>query len=146
MRYPRFMLVVSPRIQIPFSEFEFSFARSSGPGGQNVNKVNSKAVLRWNFHASPSLPWDVRARFLERFGNRLTNTGEVLLTSDRTRDQKMNQEDCLEKLREMLLAVAEPPKARKKTKPTYGSRQRNKASKQKQGAKKKERGRRDWEA
>ena len=66
-------------IRIPLDEFEWIFARSGGPGGQNVNKVASKAVLRWDFERSPSVPDDVKARFRERFPTRLTTEGEVVL-------------------------------------------------------------------
>ena len=65
-------LEVAASIRVPLSELDCSYARSSGPGGQNVNKVNSKCVLRWDMLASPSLPIAVRARFLEQFRGRLT--------------------------------------------------------------------------
>src|SRR5438128_2016590 len=104
------MLTISSKIQIPLSEIEFSFARSSGPGGQNVNKVSSKAVLRWNPASSAGLPPDVFFRFLEHFKNRLTKNGDLILTSDKFRDQIRNQDDCLNKLKNMLLSVAEPQK------------------------------------
>ncbi len=71
------MLIVNSRLQIPLSEFEFTYARSSGPGGQNVNKVNSKALLRWPVRQSPSLTAEVRERFLRRFASRLTNEGGI---------------------------------------------------------------------
>lgn len=109
-------LHVSRRVRIPTSEFDFTFARSSGPGGQNVNKVNSKAVLRWPVSTSPSLPDDVRGRFRARFANRITAEGELVLQSQRYRDQARNVEDCLAKVREMLLAVAAAPVKRKATK------------------------------
>src|SRR5690242_13852589 len=80
-------LTINSRIRIPHQEFEFSFARSGGPGGQNVNKVNSKALLRWPVHNSPSLPADVRHRFLTRYRSRLTTEGEIILSSQRYRDQ-----------------------------------------------------------
>jgi ribosome-associated protein len=124
------MLSVTPRIQIPLDEFEFTYARSGGPGGQNVNKVNSKAVLRWNLVASPTLPDDVRDRFLATFGTRVLATGEVLITSEESRDQIRNKELCLEKLAEMLRAVARPPKARRATKPSKGSIRRRLETKQ----------------
>ncbi len=124
------MLNVTPRIQIPLDEFEFSYARSGGPGGQNVNKVNSKAVMRWNVTASPSLPDDVRERFLGTFGSRVLATGELLITSEESRDQVRNKELCLEKLAEMLRAVARPPKTRRPTKPSKGSIRRRLENKQ----------------
>ena len=133
------MLVVAPHIQIPPAEFEFTYARSSGPGGQNVNKVNSKAVLRWQATKSPSLPEAVRARFLAKYGSRLTGDGELLITSERYRDQPRNIDDCLEKLREMLLAVAVAPKKRKKTKPSRASKERRLDSKKRDSTKKQNR-------
>ncbi|HEX7380158.1 MAG TPA: alternative ribosome rescue aminoacyl-tRNA hydrolase ArfB [Pirellulales bacterium] len=114
-------LKVNNRLCIPLEEFEFSYARSSGPGGQNVNKVNSKVLLRWPVQTSPSLPEAVRERFLDRFRNRITASGDVLISSQRFRDQPRNVADCLDKLREMLIAVAAPPTRRKRTKPTRGS-------------------------
>ena len=139
------MLAVTAQVQIPDSELSFTFVRSGGPGGQNVNKVSSKAVLRWNFAASVALPWPVRQRFLERFGSRLTGEGELIVTSDRHRDRLRNQEDCLEKLRELLLLVATPPKPRKKTKPGKGARERRHRHKREQGEKKRERSRKSWD-
>ena len=110
-------LRVNSRIIIPQSELRFSFVRSSGPGGQNVNKVNSKAQLRWSVTRCESLPEDVRARVLSRYARRINYRGEIVLTSQRYRDQARNIGDCLTKLREMLAAVATPPKRRKKTRP-----------------------------
>jgi ribosome-associated protein len=130
------MLVVSPRVRVPESEFEFSYARSSGPGGQNVNKVNSKATLRWPMRRSPSLPEDVRQRFLARYGSRLTIDGELLITSQRYRDQPRNTADCLAKLQAMLAAVATPPTPRRKTKPTRASGERRMKAKRVTGEKK----------
>src|SRR5580704_4135357 len=96
------VLTVNSRIQIPHEEFTFTFVRSSGPGGQNVNKVNSKAVLRWPILHSVTLPSEVRQRFVGRFGRRLTGEGELVLSSQRYRDQGRNVADCLEKLKAML--------------------------------------------
>lgn len=114
-------LRVNSRLQIPLAEFEFTFARSSGPGGQNVNKVNSKALLRWPVRASAALPEAVRGRFLQAFGTRVTSEGDLLISSQRYRDQGRNVEDCLEKLRVMLAQAAAPPVRRKRTKPSRGS-------------------------
>ncbi len=124
------MLVVNPRIRIPDSELALSYVRSSGPGGQNVNKVSSKAVLRWNVLASVSLPPDVRQRFLAKFQSRLTGEGELVITSQRYRDQPRNTADAREKLQAMLASVAAPPKKRKATRPTKGSVERRIKSKQ----------------
>lgn len=118
------MFSVSPQIQIPEGELQFSYVRSSGPGGQNVNKVSSKAVLRWSPAASPSLPPEVRGRFLSKYASRLTIEGDLIVTSQRFRDQQRNSADCLEKLKEMLLAAARKPIARKPSKPTRGSQKR----------------------
>lgn len=138
-------LEVTALIRIPETELEFTYVRSSGPGGQAVNKVNSKAQLRWNAAESTALPDDVRERFLDRFGTRLTMRGELILASDRFRDRLENRRDCLEKLRAMLRDVAEPPRPRKKTKPSRGARKRARVSKQRQGQKKRQRSRASWE-
>src|SRR5262249_20644657 len=119
--------------------FEFTFARSSGPGGQNVNKVNSKAVLRWSPATSPSLTEDVRARFLARYASRLTVAGELLLASQRSRDQNRNVEDCLDRLRQMRLAVTNNPVPRRPTKPTRGSHRRRLEAKRIHSSKKRHR-------
>lgn len=133
------MLTITPHFSVPLREIDFSFARSSGPGGQNVNKVNSKAILKWNFLKSPSVPLAVRARFLGQYSSRLTEAGELTITSDRTRDQGKNKADCLEKLRDLLLTVAHPPKLRRDTKPTRSSKEKRLRSKQSQSEKKKNR-------
>ena len=112
------------RVQIPQDELFFTFARSSGAGGQNVNKVNSKAILRWTPNESRVLIGAWRERFLAKYGSRLTTTGDLIVMSDRHRDQGKNASDCIDKLREMLLSVLVPPKKRKATKPTYGSKMR----------------------
>jgi ribosome-associated protein len=117
-------LSVTDSLTIPLDEFQFEFARSGGPGGQNVNKVNSKAVLRWNPAESPSLPPMVRDRLLRAVASRLTKEGELLVTSQLTRDQSRNVDDCLEKVRELILAAARPPKARRASRPTLASKVR----------------------
>jgi ribosome-associated protein len=127
-------LFVTPQLGIPLDEFSFTFARSGGPGGQNVNKVNSKAVLRWRVFESPSLDERVRTRFVEQNRNRITEAGDFLLTSQRFRDQPKNIDDCYEKLRELLVRAAVQPKRRRPTKPTAGSRRRRLSDKRSRSA------------
>jgi len=115
------MLVVNARLKIPLREFRFTFARSSGPGGQNVNKLNTKALLRWPVVRSTSLPEAVRQRLLARHPRRITAEGDLLVSSQRFRDAGRNLADCLEKLRAMLAEVATAPKPRKATRPTRAS-------------------------
>ena len=110
-------LRVNSQITIPAGELRFSFVRSSGPGGQNVNKVASKAVLRWNVLHSPSISDAVRERLKARYKRRISERGEFVIHSQRYRDQSKNIGDCLDKLREMILAAAKAPRARRKTRP-----------------------------
>lgn len=117
-------LEISPHWRIPLEEFNFEYCRSSGPGGQNVNKVSSKTTLRWNVRESQQIRPDVRARLVARFGSRLTLAGELLITSQRFRDQERNRADCLERLAAMLRVIEHAPKARKATRPTRGSKER----------------------
>lgn len=126
-------------ISIPQDELEFTYVRSSGAGGQNVNKVNSKAVLRWNPRTSRCLSEMARNRFFEKFASRLSAEGDLVLMSDRFRDQGRNAADCLDKLREMIAAVLVAPKKRRATKPTFGSKQRRLKSKREHSEKKQNR-------
>ena len=135
------MLVVNSQLAIPLKEFEFTFSRSSGPGGQNVNKVNTKVTLHWSIASSPSVPDDVRARFIAKFHRRINNNGELVVISQRFRDQGRNVGDCLAKLREMMASVALRPTVRKKTRPSRASRERRLKSKQQTSEKKQRRGR-----
>lgn len=115
------MLVVNERLQIPEEELSWSYARSSGPGGQNVNKVASKAVLRWDVAHSPSLPEDVKSRVAVQQKRFLTQDGDLVISSQRFRDQERNRQDCLDKLRALLLQALHVPRKRRATKPTRGS-------------------------
>lgn len=109
-------LVVTSRLVVPAAELRFSFARSGGPGGQNVNKVSSKAVLRWNVTSSAAIPDSIRSRFLAQYQNRINEKGDLVVTSERYRDQPRNVADCLAKLRDMLRTAATPPRRRIPTK------------------------------
>jgi len=123
------MLVVNATIAIPDDEFQWSYARAGGPGGQNVNKVSSKAVLRWNVAGTPSLPVHVKSRLISLNQKRMTATGDLLITGQRFRDQERNRQDCLEKLAELIRDAATLPKTRRATKPTKCSHRRRLADK-----------------
>lgn len=115
---------ITTQIVIPRSEIRFSFVRSSGPGGQNVNKVASKAVMRWPASSSIAIPDDVRVRLLVSCARRINDRGELVLTSQRYRDQAKNIDDCLEKLHDLIAAAAVAPKKRKRTKVSKAAKER----------------------
>jgi len=111
------------RFPVDEREVEFSAIRAQGAGGQNVNKVSSAIHLRFDIHAS-SLPDEVKARLLGLNDSRITQEGVFVLKAQQHRTQEMNRSDALERLQEVIDSVASPPKKRRPTKPTYGSKQR----------------------
>jgi ribosome-associated protein len=117
-------LSISRTVLIPLAESDVEYVRSGGPGGQNVNKVSSKARVRWPVTSSPSLPDAVKERFLAQYKSRLTNEGDLIVVGQRYRDQKKNYDDCLNRLREMVREVLVPPRPRKATKPSRASQRR----------------------
>lgn len=136
------------RVKIPFAEFDFSYARSSGPGGQNVNKVNSKAILRWSPGQSATLAalpdLGMRARILNKLAPRLNDAGELVLACDEFRDQPRNRETCIAKLQDIVALAAIVPKPRKKTMPTRSSQRKREEGKRHDSEKKRLRGK-NWD-
>ena len=130
------MLIVNDTIAIPEDELSWTFARSGGPGGQNVNKVSSKAVLRWEVARNRSVPAEAIARLLARHPSKATIDGGFLVVSQETRDQSRNKDDCRGKLIDMIRQSLIVPKARKKTKPSYGSKMRRLETKKRNSARK----------
>ena len=118
------MLPINDALTIPDDELSFTYARSGGPGGQNVNKVSSKAVLHWALAASASVAPAVKERIARLEKKRVTTEGDLVIASQRFRDQERNREDCLERLREIVLRALVVPKVRRPTKPTKGSKRR----------------------
>ena len=118
------MIKITPTIRLDIAEIQFTFIRSPGPGGQNVNKVATAVLLRFNVAQSLSLPEEVRVRLLSVLANRLTQHGDIIIKASSFRTQERNKQDALKRLQELLGRAAIPPKKRKKTKPTYASKQR----------------------
>lgn len=106
------------------SELGYNYVRSSGAGGQNVNKVATKAILSWNPSTSARLPIPVKRRFEARWKNRLTESGQLILSCDATRSQIQNKRIVTERLLDMIAQVWKAPKIRKKTKPSKASKEK----------------------
>lgn len=133
-------LPVTQRFVIPEAGLSWSASRSSGPGGQNVNKVNSRVTLRWKPQPQPGFDDGWCHRFEKRYANRINNEGEFILHSDKTRDQIRNLADARSRLVAMLLDCRVPPKTRTPTRPTLGSKKRRIEGKKRLSQKKRLRG------
>jgi len=134
------MIRVTAHISIDEREIEESFVRSSGPGGQNVNKLATAVQLRFDVRHSPSLPAEVRARLERLAGARLTQDGVLVIIAQRHRAQARNREDALERLLDLIRRAAVAPVKRRPTKPTRASRERRIESKKRRSGVKRLRG------
>lgn len=115
---------ITNRVRIPASEIELSYARSGGPGGQHVNKTASKVLLRWNARGSSALGDVDRALLEKRLASKLTKDGDLLVSSERYRDQSRNVDDAVERFTLTVRRAIRRPTPRKKTRPSRASRER----------------------
>jgi len=127
------VIEITPTISIDESELEFVFVRSSGPGGQNVNKVATAVQLRFDAAASPSLDDQTRARLIRLAGSRMTADGVLIINARRHRTQERNREDAIARFITLVKEASKKPKTRRKTRPSAASKERRLLDKQKRG-------------
>ena len=118
------MIYITSHISIDEREVQQEFIRSSGPGGQNVNKVATAVKLRFDVMNSRSLPDDVRRRLIRLAGRRMTEDGVLIIDARRFRTQERNRQDSMRRLVELIRKAAEKPKPRRRTKPTLASKRK----------------------
>jgi len=126
-------------ITIPESEITIEASRSSGPGGQNVNKVSSKIRVRWNVHASHMFDSFQKSRIIQKCGHRMTKEGDIFVEVDDERSQTQNKKIALQRLQDIITTALKPVKARRQTRPTLASRERRLSTKKQIGMKKQSR-------
>jgi ribosome-associated protein len=134
------MIRITPSIAIGEHEIAETFLRASGPGGQNVNKVETAVQLRFDVGSSTSLAEDVKRRLVRLAGNRMTREGVLVISAQRHRMRERNRADALERLIQLIRRAAIPPKPRRPTKPTAASRKRRLDEKKRRGGLKRLRG------
>lgn len=128
-----FMIQISPSIQIDERELQLEYVRSSGPGGQNVNKVATAVQLRFDITNSPALASDVKGRLIRLAGNRVNTDGVLLIEAKRFRTQEANRDDAIQRFVELVRRSIVPPKPRRKTKPTIASKEKRLKEKKQRG-------------
>jgi ribosome-associated protein len=138
-------LIITPHIAIPDEELEWKFIRSSGPGGQNVNKVASAVQLRFLLPTNTSLPVAVRNRLRSIAGGKINDDGTILVNARSERSQEQNRREALERLAELIRSAMIEPKIRKKTRPTKASKERRIDVKKRRSTTKKGRGTQSWD-
>ena len=132
-------LQISHGLSLQESELQFQFVRSSGPGGQNVNKTSTAVQLRFDVRNSASLPEGVRARLIRLCGQRLNAEGTLIIEARRHRTQKQNRKEAIERLVELVARAAERPRVRLKTRPSRAAREKRLGAKQSRSRTKKQR-------
>lgn len=123
------MVTITPIIAINENEIKMNFIRSSGPGGQNVNKVATAVQLRFDVKNSPSLSDEVRTRLIRLAGDKMTKDGILIIQARRFRKRERNRQDAMDRLIKLIKKASEPPKAHIKPKPTRASKERILAAK-----------------
>jgi len=119
------LIIINSYLSIEDSELQLAFVRSPGPGGQNVNKVATAVLLRFNIQNSASIPDDIKSRLLVALANRLTTQGDLIIKASRHRTQERNKQDAIERFAKILKAALISPKKRKKTRPTLASKEKH---------------------
>lgn len=132
-------LPITAAIQIPLAEIEVAYSRSSGPGGQHVNKTETRVTLRFPVASSPSIPEDARALMVERLAPRLTKSGELLVSSEEFRERPRNLEAAYERLQGLLRRSLQRDKPRRPTRPSRGAKERRLNEKRQTAERKKSR-------
>jgi ribosome-associated protein len=127
------MIRITSTLSIDENELSFTFARSSGPGGQNVNKVETAVQLRFDVAHSPSLPPDVKARLRRLAGSRMTDDGELVITAQQYRSQHRNRSEALDRLCDLIRRASQKPRRRKATRPSKSAREKRITSKKQRG-------------
>ncbi|MFC1782537.1 alternative ribosome rescue aminoacyl-tRNA hydrolase ArfB [Planctomycetota bacterium] len=139
-RFNTAMLPINDKIIIADEHLRVSFVRSRGPGGQNVNKVNTRCQLTFDFRGCQVLDSAVKKRLALLAGRRLTDKGTLIIQSDRFRQQNRNRQQCLDRLRRLIQKALIPPKKRRPTKPTAASKRKRLEDKHRRGRQKSLRG------
>lgn len=135
------MIEITEDIHIPEKEITEDFIRSSGPGGQNVNKVSTAVQLRFDVKNSSSISDGIRRRLMRIAGSRMTKDGILVIKAERHRTREQNRRDAINRLADLIVAASKVPKYRVKTKPTAVSRLKRLEAKQRRGKLKRQRGR-----
>ncbi len=135
---------ITPSVSIPLSELSFTFSRSSGSGGQHVNKVNSRVTLWFDIAASENLTQDQKQLIRQRLAGRINKQGVLRLDADRRRSQGANTEDAVSRFASLLRDALHVDKTRRKTKPSQGAKKRRLQAKKHRSRLKKQRGRKSY--